>query len=563
MLTPEYMQLIGEGAEEIASQLHTDIINAIVERITIRLGRGDDYVLTAKDKWQIEVLQDAGLLREDIEKEIAKRTKQQLKEIRKAFEDAGVTSVDYDNEVYRAAGLSPAPLQQSPHLIRLMQRAYEATQGEWRNYTRTTADEAQRLFIEQCDRAYNLVSTGAVSYTEAVKNAVETIAADGVTITYPSGHTDTIETATLRAVRTGVSQATAAITDARMDEMEWDIILVSSHLGARVTDAEDFTNHSWWQGKFYSKSGKDPRFPPFSVCGMGNVQGIHGANCRHHHMPGDGEFNPFEDYDSEDNRKQYELDQRQRALERRIRKTKREIMAAKTATKNGDEATKAKMQKLYKRKAALLKKQNKAYNKFCEDNDLKRLQDRLHVAGWNKSQASAAGAAARKRNGPKTAVKTLEKAEKSSTIKLNKRAGETLNSAADPMAEVFGAGVASNPKEIEKFKDRLKKYNVKLVEHETESLGYCPGLRKGTPGTAYISKGASYSAWAHEMQHVEDDMAEGWLGMSVIADPDKRYAMEVRAYDVEIELALQAGRTDIADRLRANLEEERRKIYGE
>ena len=390
MLTPEYMQLIGEGAEEIASQLHTDIINAIVERITIRLGRGDDYVLTAKDKWQIEVLEEAGFLREDIEKEIAKRTKLQLKEIRRAFEDAGVTSLDYDNEVYRAAGLSPAPLQQSPHLIRLMQRAYEATQGEWRNYTRTTADEAQRLFIEQCDRAYNLVSTGAVSYTEAVKNAVETIAADGVTVTYPSGHTDTIETATLRAVRTGVSQATAAITDARMDEMDWDIILVSSHLGARVTATEDYTNHSWWQGKFYSKSGRDPRFPPFDVCGMGNVQGIHGANCRHHHMPGDGEFNPFEDYDSEENRKQYELDQHQRALERRIRKTKRETLAAKTAMKNGDEATKAEMQKLYERKAALLQKQNKAYNKFCEDNDLKRLQDRLHVAGWNKSQASAA-----------------------------------------------------------------------------------------------------------------------------------------------------------------------------
>lgn len=403
MLTPEYLQLIGEGAEEIASQLHTDIINAIVERITIRLGRGDDYILTPTDKWQIEVLQEAGLLREDIEKEIAKRTKLQLKEIRRAFEDAGVTSTEYDNEVYRAAGLSPKPLQQSPHLIRLMQRAYEATQGEWRNYTRTTADEAQRLFIEQCDRAYNLVSTGAMSYTEAVKNAVENIAADGVTITYPSGHTDTIETATLRAVRTGVSQATAAITDARMDEMNWDIILVSSHLGARVTAAEDFTNHSWWQGKFYSKSGKDPRFPPFSVCGMGNVQGIHGANCRHHHMPGDGENNPFEQYDSEENRKQYELDQRQRALERRIRKTKRELQAAKTSIKNGDNATKAEMQKYYDRKAALLKKQNKAYNDFCEENGLKRLQDRLHVAGWNRSQSSAASAAARKKSKRKEA----------------------------------------------------------------------------------------------------------------------------------------------------------------
>ena len=56
------------------------------------------------------------------------------------------------------------------------------------------------------------------------------------------------------------------ITDARMDEMNWDIILTSAHLGARIGDGGDnLTNHYWWQGKFYSKSGNDPRFPPFSV----------------------------------------------------------------------------------------------------------------------------------------------------------------------------------------------------------------------------------------------------------------------------------------------------------
>lgn len=175
----------------------------------------------------------------------------------------------------------------------------------------------------------------------------------------------------LRAVRTGISQMSAQITDARMEEMGWDIILVSSHLGARVTDKEDYTNHSWWQGKFYSKSGNDKRFPPFSVCGMGDVQGIHGANCRHSHGPGDGENNPFEQYDSEENRKVYEIQQRQRTLERRIRKTKREVMGLKTAVDNAqDEKLKFELDQDYQRKAALLQKQNKAYNDFCEQNNL-------------------------------------------------------------------------------------------------------------------------------------------------------------------------------------------------
>ena len=399
MLDPDYLLRISEGAEEIASELHSEILQRIIKRIAIRIGRGDDFILAPVDKWQLEVLQDAGYLREDLEKLISEKTQLELKEIRAAFEDAGVRTLEYDDAVYKAVGLSPTPLLQSPYLVRLLQRGYEATQGEWLNFTRTTADAAQQLFIRECDTAYNLVSSGAVSYTEAVKQAVNRIAADGVTVTYPSGHTDTIETATLRAVRTGISQASAQITDARMDEMEWDIILVSAHLGARVTEAEDYTNHYWWQGKFYSKSGNNPDFPPFSLCGMGNVQGIHGANCRHSHGPGDGVNNPFEKFAAEDNKKLYELQQKQRAMERRIRKTKREVMGLKSALDNLPEGkAKDKLTSNYQRKAAKLVQQNAQYKEFCETNDLKPLQDRLAVARWDRKQASAAAAAARKYN---------------------------------------------------------------------------------------------------------------------------------------------------------------------
>lgn len=59
MLTPEYLLHAPEPAEDIAEQLHMDILERIIERILIRFGRGDDYLLTPVDKWQIEVLQDA------------------------------------------------------------------------------------------------------------------------------------------------------------------------------------------------------------------------------------------------------------------------------------------------------------------------------------------------------------------------------------------------------------------------------------------------------------------------------------------------------------------------
>ena len=412
MLSPDYLLRVSEGGEAIAETLHNEIIKQIVERIALRLDRGDDYILTARDKWQIEVLQDAGFLREDIEKAIAKHTGLMQTEIAEAMEEAGVKAIDYDNEVYKAAGLSPLPLEQSPHLIRLMQRTYEATAGEWINFTRTTADACQQQFIQACDKAFTMVASGASGYGQAFVDAINGIVENGVQVTYPSGHTDTIETATLRCIRTGVSQSTAEITDARMDEMDWDIILVSSHLGARVTDKQDFTNHYWWQGKFYSKSGKDDRFPPFSVCGMGNVQGIHGANCRHQHGPGDGEFNPYDQYDSEENKRAYELQQRQRAMERRIRDSKRKCMGLKQGL---DSATtdegKALAEKAYQKQAALLQKRNQAYNQFCEDNNLKKLNERITIAKWDRSQAAKARAAAKK------VQKSVAKYSESGTIK--------------------------------------------------------------------------------------------------------------------------------------------------
>lgn len=398
MLEPDYLLHISEGSEEIAEQLHIDIVNRIVERVMLRIGRGDNYLLTAQDRMQIAALQDAGFLIEDIQKEIAVRTRQQEKEIQSAMEDAGIRTLSYDDEVYRTAGLSPVPLTQSPALIRIMQRNYEATLGEWKNFTRTTAKASQQVFLKAVDKAYTLASSGAVSYTQAVKEAINDIVRDGVEVHYPTGHKDTLETATLRAVRTGISQMSGQITDARMDEMKWDIVLTSAHLGARIGDGgENYTNHTWWQGKFYSKSGKDDRFPPFSVCGEGNVQGIHGANCRHSHGPGDGVNNPFVNIDTEENRKLRELQERQRLLERRIRSTKRQVMGLKTALdSSNDDRVKFEIDMMYQKKAALLQKQNKAYNEFCEQNGLKKLSDRISIARWDRSQAAFARAAAKK-----------------------------------------------------------------------------------------------------------------------------------------------------------------------
>jgi hypothetical protein len=398
MLSPDYLARIAEGSEEIASQLHTYIIRQIIDRMMIRIGRGDDYLLTSSDRWRIQILQDAGYLLEDITVELSKITKRQEKEIKAAMEEAGVKALEYDHKIYEAAGLSPIPLTQSPQLIRLIERNMDATMGEWENYTRTTAEAAQRLFINECDNAYHLVSSGAVSYTQAVKEAVNNVVSGGVIVHYPSGHKDTIETATARAVRTGVAQATGDISIKRMEEMDWDIILVSAHIGARTGDGgQNPGNHLWWQGQFYSRTGKDKRFPTFSQTGYGTGEGLCGWNCRHSFGSGDGVNNPYKDIQTADNYKVEQLEKRQRTLERRIRKTKREVMGMQEAVdKCKDEPAKFEMQLDLDRKSYLLQRQNKAYNEFCKTNGLRTQQERLQIAKWNREQAAKAKDAARR-----------------------------------------------------------------------------------------------------------------------------------------------------------------------
>ena len=408
MLSPEYLARVMEGAEEVASRLHTDILKDVIKRIMIRLARGDDYVLTATDKWQLETLIEAGYLREDIIEEIAKHTKLQKKVVRQAFTDAGVRSLKYDDAIYQAAGLSTKALQQSPALVRILQIMYERTMGEWENITQTTADAAQRLFIQACDNAYTQIQTGAKASSQAVREAVEEISKEGITVTYPSGHEDTIEVATARAVRTGITQGAAQITLERMREMGVDLVLTSSHMGARPT-------HQPWQGKVFhvdfdklpvrlqsagseTAIGATHEYPDLvEATRYGYVDGLCGANCRHSMMPYIEGItkNPFEHYDAEENRKQYELEQKQRALERKIRKVKREVQGLQTAIDNADDQTRPELEKQHQKRARRLTELNKEYKQFCEDNGLKTKQERLHISGWDKAQAARASGAAR------------------------------------------------------------------------------------------------------------------------------------------------------------------------
>ena len=106
--------------------------------------------------------------------------------------------------------------------------------------------------------------------------------------------------------------------------------------------------------------------------------------------------NPYANFDAEENRKAYDLSQKQRAMERRIRRQKTKLLGLRQAVDRAqDDTVKTELQNEYDIEAVKLGRYNAQYNRFCEANDLKRLSDRISVAKWTRSEAGRAAQSAK------------------------------------------------------------------------------------------------------------------------------------------------------------------------
>lgn len=83
---------------------------------------------------------------------------------------------------------------------------------------------------------------------------------------------------------------------------------------------------------------------------------------------------------------------------------------------------------------------------------------------------------------------------------------DKFHSIADPLVEVLGSAEISSPRELRRYKRIIRTLCVELAYHSSEQIGYAPGLTSGKPGQLHITKGASISAWRHEMRHIIDDL---------------------------------------------------------
>lgn len=386
MLTPEYYNYCADEVIELYSRLDETITRDIARRI-MKTG----YV-TDGAKWLINVEREAGLLYDEIIEKVAEHAGASEEAVRAVFNEAGLTSKAFDDEIYESAGLTPVPLKSSLAMLQVLTAGIAKTNSHLYNLTKTTALTSQTRFIEACSLAEFEITSGAFDYNTAIRHAVEHAVEQGTMVEYASGAKRSLESAVRTAVMTGVSQTTGEISLANARELGTDLMEISAHGGARPSHAE-------WQGQIVSISGDSRDYLTLSDIGYGTIEGFKGINCRHDWWPfiegistrayTDEELKEYRDETVEYNGKEmsvYDASQRQRAMERQIRQERCQLAGLDEAIKNAsDKELKDSLQGEFDHLALKMKGHEAKYSDFSKQTGLPAQRDRLQTKGFNRS----------------------------------------------------------------------------------------------------------------------------------------------------------------------------------
>ena len=383
--TPELLDALPEELAELFRSLEDTLLDEICSRLKLADQLNE---VTVQD---IRALRSHGIELKDIEKAIRNTTGISESKLNKLLDD-----VVERNQRYYTELIDLAHITQPETLVSVEDTwaIYEQTKQTLRNITRSmgflvnagrTMLPPAKAYQWALDNATMQIQSGAINYNQAIKTAVKQLADSGLRVVdYESGHRDQIDVAARRAVMTGVSQICAKYTEQSAEYLETPYFEVSAHAGARDKPGPSpWSSHKDWQGKVYSIRANDIYPSIYEVCGLGAVDGLEGANCRHRrnvwvegvsertytdeqlaHID-DGLGCTFEGktYTA------YEATQEQRKVERTIRKLKREKSAYKAAGLHEDETA----------VNIRLRRVNAKYNAFSAAAGLPEQRERMKV----------------------------------------------------------------------------------------------------------------------------------------------------------------------------------------
>lgn len=368
--TPELLDALPEELAELFRALEITLLDEICSRLKLADQLNE---VTVQD---IQALRSHGIDLKSIEEAISKTAEISKQKLNSLLNDVVERNQKYYTEVIDLAHVThPETLVDAATVDAIKRQTHDT----FRNLTASmgflvgnTMLKPARAYQWALDNAEMQIQSGAISYNQAIKTAVKQLADSGLRVVdYESGHQDQIDVAARRAVMTGVNQICAKYTEQSAQYLETPYFEVSAHAGARDKPGPSpWSNHKDWQGKVYSVQTGDIYPSIYEVCGLGAVDGLEGANCRHRRnvwVEGvsertytDEQLEHIDDglgctFDGK-TYTAYEATQMQRRVERQIIKQKRLVTAYK-ASEQTDEYRAAKIK---------LTRLNSKYNAFSE-----------------------------------------------------------------------------------------------------------------------------------------------------------------------------------------------------
>lgn len=334
MYTAEEIEAFSMIFDNAMRSLEIEVMEDVIRRIKINGG------ITRSADWQLYRLYELGESKRALKKIIKDTFGFDSKEINHLYKDIIRKGYARDETLYKTKGKPFIPFEKNEALQQYISAIAEQTAETMKNISQSlgfavksgdkrTFKPIAKYYQTTLDNAINGIATGVFDYNTVLKQTVSEMTNSGLrTVDYETGWSNRTDVAARRAVMTGLTQVTAKINENNAEKLGTDMFEVSWHSGARPS-------HQVWQGRWYKSSELE------SVCGLGSVTGLCGANCYHSYypvIPGISvptyteeeldEMNRQENIPIDYNGKQYtkyEALQRQRQLETRMRAERQKI----------------------------------------------------------------------------------------------------------------------------------------------------------------------------------------------------------------------------------------------
>ncbi len=512
-MTPQRIADISEPIE----QLYSDLTDELLINIAKHLSRS---TATWSALHEIETLEEMGqLTQENIEiiNTYVAKMPQEIKDamnesrlealgeieqkLKEAAEKGYLTTPVSDSTVDVVQALSNQAAEQLNLVNQTMlntslqqyQNGIYEFRREMENAAPKTIENEQQLELAQheIDIAAGKTVTGTETRYNAMRKAIRSLNNAGIVGYYDRANRAwTAEAYVNMDIRTTVHNTYIQSVQTRQQDYGSDVFQVSAHAGARPLCYP-------YQGKLYSWSssggyirlgdGKQHRFEPIGTTSYGEPAGLFGINCGHvpyPMIPNVSEPVKEDIQTEEENTKQYQESQKQRALERQIRYAKRNVEML------GNLATDADRDRIKQAQANM--------RAFIQETGRTRRYDREQIV----TQRGTTGTKPTART-PITPNITPVSAKTIDKIVISDELSKSLKN----------AGTKEYTEILEKAPDRIKALYNNLADklrsvHKKKGNGYYTPSEKSITWSERNYDGTSkWTTLAHEYGHFADDMS--------------------------------------------------------